>query len=66
MLCVLRRGEYFLKIFGLSQAFNSYFSILYFFDIFIVLSSYIYMYILGAYNNFPDFFVWAFKIVVDS
>ena len=23
-------------------------------------------YIRGAYDNFPDFFVWAFKIVVDS
>ena len=27
---------------------------------------YIYIYIRGAYNKFPDFFVWAFKIVVDS
>ena len=26
---------------------------------------YIYIYILGAYDKFPDFFVWAFKIVVD-
>ena len=27
---------------------------------------YIYIYIRGAFNKFPDFFVWAFKIVVDS
>ena len=26
----------------------------------------IYMYIRGAFNRFPDFFVPAFKIVVDS
>ena len=26
----------------------------------------IYIYIQGAYNKFPDFFVWAFKIAVDS
>ena len=24
------------------------------------------MYIRGAYDKFPDFFVWAFKIIVDS
>ena len=24
------------------------------------------IYLHGAFNNFPDFFVWAFKIVVDS
>ena len=28
--------------------------------------TYIYMYIQGEYDKFPDFFVWAFKIVVDS
>ena len=27
---------------------------------------YIYIYIRGAFNKFPDFFVQAFKIVVDS
>ena len=27
---------------------------------------YIYIYIRGAFNKFPDFFVWAFEIVVDS
>ena len=27
---------------------------------------YIYIYISGAFNKFPDFFVWAFKIDVDS
>ena len=27
---------------------------------------YIYIYICGVFNTFPDFFVQAFKIVVDS
>ena len=27
---------------------------------------YIYIYVRGAFNKFPDFFVQAFKIVVDS
>ena len=27
---------------------------------------YIYIYIRSTYDKFPDFFVWAFKIVVDS
>ena len=27
---------------------------------------YIYIYICGAFNKFPDFFVQAFKIVIDS
>ena len=27
---------------------------------------YIYIYVRGAYDKFPDFFVWVFKIVVDS
>ena len=27
---------------------------------------YIYIYIYGAFNKFPDFFVQAFKIVLDS
>ena len=27
---------------------------------------YIYIYIYGAFNKFPDFFLQAFKIVVDS
>ena len=30
------------------------------------LGEYIYIYIRGAYDRFPDFFVWAFKIVIDS
>ena len=25
-----------------------------------------YLYIRGAYDKFPDFFLWTFKIVVDS
>ena len=27
---------------------------------------YIYIYMRGGFNEFPDFFVWAFKIVVDT
>ena len=30
------------------------------------LSIYIYIYVRGAYDKFPDFFVRAFKIVIDS
>ena len=31
-----------------------------------ILFAYIYIYVRGAYDKFPDFFVQAFKIVVDS
>ena len=34
-------------------------------DSFSLFSS-IYIYIRGAFNKFPDFFVQAFKVVVDS
>ena len=30
------------------------------------LKNYLHSYICGAFNKFPDFFVQAFKIVIDS
>ena len=35
-------------------------------DIQIFIYIYIYIHIRGAFNKFPDFFVWAYQIVVDS
>ena len=33
---------------------------------FTYMDDYVFIYIRGAFNKFPDFFVEAFKIVVDS
>ena len=30
------------------------------------MKQFIYIYILGAFNKYPDFFIQAFRIVVDS
>ena len=37
-----------------------------FYHIYIYIYIYIYIHTQGAYDKFPDFFIWAFKIVVDS